>query len=29
MANEPTCGSKAFGDIAPALGEYTDKVIFG
>jgi 4-carboxymuconolactone decarboxylase len=29
MANEPTGGRKAFGDIAPALGEYTDKVLFG
>jgi 4-carboxymuconolactone decarboxylase len=29
MANESTSGRKAFGDIAPALGEYTDKVLFG
>jgi 4-carboxymuconolactone decarboxylase len=29
MADEPTRGSKAFGDIAPALGEYTDKILFG
>jgi 4-carboxymuconolactone decarboxylase len=29
MADEPTRGSKNFGDIAPALGEYTDKVLFG
>src|SRR5574337_1394981 len=29
MENEPTAGRKAFGDIAPALGEYTDKVLFG
>ena len=29
MADEPTGGSKAFGDIAPALGEYTDKILFG
>jgi len=28
MANESTSGRKAFGDIAPALGEYTDKVLF-
>ncbi len=29
MASEPTGGRKAFGDIAPALGELTDKVLFG
>jgi 4-carboxymuconolactone decarboxylase len=29
MADEPTGGRKAFGDIAPALGELTDKVLFG
>jgi 4-carboxymuconolactone decarboxylase len=29
MATEPTDGRKAYGDIAPALGEYTDKVLFG
>jgi len=29
MANEPTAGRSAFADIAPALGEYTDKVLFG
>ena len=29
MENEPTAGRKAFGDIAPALGEYTDEVLFG
>jgi 4-carboxymuconolactone decarboxylase len=29
MTNKPTGGRKAFGDIAPALGEYTDKVLFG
>ncbi len=29
MADEPTGGRKAFGDIAPALGEFTDKVLFG
>jgi 4-carboxymuconolactone decarboxylase len=29
MANEQTGGRKAYGDIAPALGEFTDKVLFG
>ena len=29
MADEPTGGRKAYGDIAPALGELTDKVLFG
>jgi 4-carboxymuconolactone decarboxylase len=29
MANEPTAGRNAYADIAPALGEYTDKVLFG
>ena len=29
MSNEPTDGRKAYGDIAPALAEYTDKVLFG
>jgi 4-carboxymuconolactone decarboxylase len=29
MASEPTGGRNAYGDIAPALGEYTDKVLFG
>ena len=29
MPNEPTNGRKAFGHIAPALAEYTDKVLFG
>jgi 4-carboxymuconolactone decarboxylase len=29
MAKEQTGGRKAFGDIAPALGEYTDRVLFG
>jgi hypothetical protein len=29
VVNEPTDGRKAYGDIAPALGEYTDKVLFG
>jgi 4-carboxymuconolactone decarboxylase len=29
MANEPKAGRNAYADIAPALGEYTDKVLFG
>jgi 4-carboxymuconolactone decarboxylase len=29
MPNEERAGRKAFGDIAPALGEYSDKVLFG
>ena len=29
MSDEPTAARKAFGDIAPALAEYTDKVLFG
>jgi len=29
MPNEPTNARKAFGHIAPALAEYTDKVLFG
>jgi 4-carboxymuconolactone decarboxylase len=29
MADEPTAKRNAFADIAPALGEYTDKVLFG
>jgi 4-carboxymuconolactone decarboxylase len=29
MANEPTAARKRFGHIAPALAEYTDKVLFG
>ncbi|TKI06492.1 carboxymuconolactone decarboxylase family protein [Martelella alba] len=29
MSNEPTAAREAFGDIAPALAEYTDKVLFG
>jgi 4-carboxymuconolactone decarboxylase len=29
MAEEPTAAREAFGDIAPALAEYTDKVLFG
>jgi 4-carboxymuconolactone decarboxylase len=29
MHDEPTAARKSFGDIAPALAEYTDKVLFG
>jgi 4-carboxymuconolactone decarboxylase len=29
MPNQPTAARKAFGHIAPALAEYTDKVLFG
>lgn len=29
MADQPTGGQKAYGDIAPQLGEYTDRVLFG
>jgi 4-carboxymuconolactone decarboxylase len=29
VANEPNTARKAFGHIAPALAEYTDKVLFG
>ena len=29
MTGQPTGGQKAFGDVAPALGEYTDTVLFG
>jgi 4-carboxymuconolactone decarboxylase len=29
MADTPSNGRKAFGDIAPALSDYTDKVLFG
>jgi 4-carboxymuconolactone decarboxylase len=29
MPDEPTAAREAFGDIAPALAEYTDKVLFG
>ncbi|MGH8427788.1 MAG: carboxymuconolactone decarboxylase family protein [Gammaproteobacteria bacterium] len=29
MPNEPTAARKAFGNIAPALADYTDKVLFG
>jgi 4-carboxymuconolactone decarboxylase len=29
MSDEPTAARKAFGSIAPALAEYTDRVLFG
>jgi 4-carboxymuconolactone decarboxylase len=29
MADEPTAGRNAYADIAPALGDYTDNVLFG
>jgi 4-carboxymuconolactone decarboxylase len=29
MSQEPTPARKAFGHIAPALADYTDKVLFG
>jgi 4-carboxymuconolactone decarboxylase len=29
MPNEPTAARDSFGDIAPALAAYTDKVLFG
>jgi 4-carboxymuconolactone decarboxylase len=29
MARKETAGREAYGDIAPALGEYTDDVLFG
>jgi len=29
MADEPTAKRNAYADIVPALGEYTDKVLFG
>ncbi len=29
MSNEPTAARDSFGDIAPALAEYTDKILFG
>jgi 4-carboxymuconolactone decarboxylase len=29
MANEQSPGSNPFADVAPGLGEYTDKVLFG
>ena len=29
MANTPTNAQKNFGDVAPALADYTEKVLFG
>jgi len=29
MSSQSTAGKKAFGDIAPALADYTDNVLFG
>jgi 4-carboxymuconolactone decarboxylase len=29
MADTPSAARQAFGDIAPALADYTDKVLFG
>jgi len=29
MSNEPGPAHKAFGDVAPALADYTDSVLFG
>lgn len=29
MADEPTAAGKPFGDIAPALADYTERVLFG
>ena len=29
MSDPPTTARKAFGDVAPALAEFTDKVLFG
>lgn len=29
MSDQPTAARKAFGHIAPALADYTDKVLFG
>lgn len=29
MVSEPSAAPKAFGDIAPALADYTDDVLFG
>jgi 4-carboxymuconolactone decarboxylase len=29
MAEKPTAARKLFGDIAPALAQYTDEVLFG
>jgi 4-carboxymuconolactone decarboxylase len=29
MPNKPTAARQAFGDVAPALADYTDEVLFG
>ena len=29
MTNEPAAARKAFGDLAPALADYSDRVLFG
>ncbi len=29
MSNEQAAGRKAYGDIAPALADYTDQILFG
>lgn len=29
MSGQPTSAREAFGDIAPALADYTDKLLFG
>lgn len=29
MSDVPTAAREAFGDIAPALADYTDKIVFG
>ena len=29
MSNEPKVARNPYADIAPALGDYTDKVLFG
>jgi len=29
MSEKPTAARKSFGDIAPALADYTDKILFG
>jgi 4-carboxymuconolactone decarboxylase len=29
MADQPSPAQKAYGDVAPALADYSDKVLFG
>jgi 4-carboxymuconolactone decarboxylase len=29
MSDEPTAARESFGDLAPALAEYTDRILFG